>query len=277
VSELRVAVAGCLFVITPAELLTSEERRALRRLAGDHVEGRDFTLRITDTAPPKTKDAPRDGEPAAITTDGSRILVVHERFAGWIDPQSYEAEVFRGETTEAFAIEIVLRTALGCRLPQESGVLLHSAGIVIDGSAYVFYGISGAGKSTLAGFMKNVLSDELVALRHDANGFTARATGFWGTLDSAEAPAGAYPLRAAIELSRGDGVSLETLSVAEARRKLLLVAVVPPQQELWTATLRVIDDLARVTAFQLAWTPSEENATRVIEMLRGGRSGRPHT
>jgi hypothetical protein len=266
VSELRVAVAGCPFVITPAERLASEERRTLRRIASDHVDGRDFIVRLSDEASPAA-NAPRDGEPAAITTDGARVLVVHERFSGWIDPHAYEAEVFRGDTTDAFAIEIVLRTALGCRLPLESGVLLHSAGVVVDGDAYVFHGVSGAGKSTLASFMQHVLSDELVALRRDGDGFTARATGFWGTLDADSAPAGAYPLRATIELARGDDVSLEPLTIAEARRKLLLVAVVPPERQLWMSTLRVVDALARVPAMRLAWSPSEANAKRVLERL----------
>jgi len=67
--------------------------------------------------------------------------------------------------------------------------------------------------------------------------------------------------------ARGEDVTLEPLTIAQARRKLLLVAVVPPQQQLWFATLGVVDALARVPAFRLSWLPSEANAQRVIAAL----------
>jgi hypothetical protein len=262
VSEFRVTVAGCPFVVTPSERLTPAEREALQRLGSEEAEGPPFVLHLRDTHL-EARDAPGDGEPAAITSDGERVLVVHQRFAGVIDPFGYTADVHRGESTEAFAIELVLRTALGCRLPLEGGLLVHTAGVILDGGAYLFHGISGAGKSTLAGFMRDILSDELVAVQHGR----ARATGFWGTLDALDAPSGDYPLRATIELARGEGVSLEPLTTRETTRGLLRVAVVPPQPRLWSAALRVIEELATVPAFRLAWTPSGENALRVVAAL----------
>jgi len=263
VSELQVAVAGCPFIIAPAEALSPEERRALRRLGSDHDGGRAFRIRIEDGAPQVQPHAPVDGEPAEIRVDGDRVLVIHQRLTSEIDPFRYEAVVHRGAGAETFAIEVAMRTALGCRLPLESGVLLHSAGIVVKGRAYVFYGVSGAGKSTLASFMTNVLSDELVAIR---DGF-GRATGFWGTLDAADAPSGAYPLAATIELARGAGVSIDRLAARNARRALLLATVVPPHPRLWTAALRVVERLSTFPAFRLAWTPSAANAKRVVELL----------
>jgi len=261
-SELRVAVAGCAFAITPAEELSREERTALTRLSSEITSDRVFTIRLNDSL---SMGGPKDGEPAAITADGDHVYVTHTRFAAVIDPFAHEASLHREDRSNTFAIEVVLRTALGCRLPMESGLLLHSAGIVIDGGAYLFYGVSGSGKSTLAGFMRNVLSDELVAVQHRF----ARATGFWGTLDAIDAPAGTYPLRALIELGRGDGVSLESISARDARRKLLMVAVVPPHPQLWMHTLEVIESLARLPAFCLEWTPSAENAKRVVAELLG--------
>jgi hypothetical protein len=261
VSELHVAVAGCRFAIAPAEELSREERAALTRLSSEVTGEQLFTIQLDDSL---TIAGPKDGEPAAITTDGDCVYVRHSRFAAVIDPFASQASLHRDDRSNAFAIEVVLRTALGCRLPMESGLLLHTAGIVIDGGAYLFYGVSGAGKSTLAGFMRNVLSDELVAVQR---GF-ARATGFWGTLDAIDALAGTYPLRATIELGRGDDVLLEPITAREARRKLLLVAVVPPHPQLWMHTLDVIESLARVPAFCLEWTPSAENAERIITALR---------
>lgn len=261
-SELRVTVAGSPFVLTPAESLTDPEREALQRLVTEDSADRPFVLHVRDTHL-DLRDAPVDGEPAAIEADGDRVLVVHDRFAGVLEPFAYRGELHRGGVREAFALQLVLRTALGCRLPLEGGLLVHSAGVVIDGGAYLFHGVSGAGKSTLASFMREVLSDELVAVQRGR----ARATGFWGTLDSMDAPAGDYPLRATIELARGDGVSLAPLPLRKAMRALLRVAVVPPQPRLWSAAMEVVAELANAPAFRLAWKPSEENAARVVEAV----------
>lgn len=260
-SDLHVAVAGCRFAIAPAEELSREERSALTRLSSDITSERIFTIQLDDSLP---IGGPEDGEPAAITAEGARVRVAHARFAAMIDPLSYRASLHRRDRSNAFAIEVVLRTALGCRLPLESGLLMHTAGIVIDGGAYLFYGVSGAGKSTLASFMQSVLSDELVAVQR---GF-ARATGFWGTLDAIDAPGGRYPLRATIELGRHEGLALTTIDAKAARKALLLVAVVPPQQQLWMKTLEVIESLARIPAFRLEWMPSRENAERIVTALR---------
>lgn len=272
-SELHVAVAGCRFAISPAEELSREERNALTRLSSDVTSERLFTIHLDDSLP--LGGAP-DGEPAAITAEDGHVRIAHSRISAIIDPLAYFASLHRGDRTNAFAVEVALRTALGCRLPLEGGLLVHSAGIVIDGGAYLFYGVSGAGKSTLASYMQNVLSDELVAVQR---GY-ARATGFWGTLDAMDAPGGTYPLRATIELcgpgspTRPGGlenpphISLTQLDAKQARKALLLVAVVPPHQQLWMQTLDVIESIARIPAYRLDWTPSRENASRIVTALR---------
>jgi len=262
VSELHVAVAGCRFAISPAEELSREERNALTRLSSDVTSERLFTIHLDDSLP---LGGAADGEPAAITAEDGHVRIAHSRLSAIIDPLAYFASLHRGDRSNAFAVEVALRTALGCRLPLEGGLLLHSAGIVIDGGAYLFYGVSGAGKSTLASYMQHVLSDELVAVQR---GY-ARATGFWGTLDAIDAPGGTYPLRATIELGRGDGVTLTQIDAKRARKALLLVAVVPPHQQLWMQTFDVIESLSRLPAFRLEWTPSRENAAGVVSRLRG--------
>jgi hypothetical protein len=142
--------------------------------------------------------------------------------------------------------------------------LLHSAGVVIDGRAALFFGVSGAGKSTIADLLGGpLLSDELVAIQGDH----ARATGFWGTLDRDDAPRGAFPLHALVDLGRGDDVQLQRLDAHHARRRLLLATVVPPHPRLWMHALRVVERLSRGRVFHLAWTPSAANAVRVRAML----------
>jgi hypothetical protein len=261
---MRVVVAGCPFRVENGERLTVVERHALQRLGGDGNGGRELTVRINDDRIVARDDAPRDGQPAAISADRGLVCVRHQRFSGTIDPVTFEATLTREISDDAFAIEILLRTALSCRLPLEDGLLLHSAGVVLDGRANLFFGVSGAGKSTIAELLGGtILSDELVAVC----GAHVRATGFWGSLDRDDAPHGAHPLGALLDLARGDDVQLEPLAPREARRRLLLATVVPPDPYLWTHALRVIERLSRGSVLRLAWAPTEPNARRVAALL----------
>jgi len=150
---------------------------------------------------------------------------------------------------------------LSARLPLTGGVMLHSAGIVVDGRAAIFFGPSGAGKSTLSSLVDApVLSDELVIVENGE----ARASGWFGTFTSAPV-AGAYPVSALVELGRGDGVSFTPLDGRAALRTLLNVTVVPPNARLWDAAMRVVIAMIAATpVLRLDWTPSRENAARVI-------------
>ena len=261
-SECRIAIAGCPFVITPAERLSDAERVALHRFEAD-ADGRALLVRLSGDVPRLT-DAPHDGEPAAITVEGDRVFVAHERFAGTIDPSGFEATLARQDEQGSFALEILLRTALSCRLPLEGGLLLHSAGIVIGESAAIFFGESGAGKTTIAELLGGlVLSDELVAVQDGK----ASSTGFWGTLDREDAPRGAFPIRALVDLDRADGVQIERLEPRDAFRRLLLATVVPPHPLLWTQALRVVERLSHAEVHRLRWSPSEANARRVVQSL----------
>ena len=204
-----------------------------------------------------------DNAPAVIEADGDRVLVRHRRFAADLDLVSNHARVY---STYDGARELIERTILSVRLPLERGVLLHSAGIVIDDKAAIFFGPSGAGKTTLASLVDAaLLSDELVAICDGK----ARATGTWGTLEGREAAEGEFPIAVLVELGRGDSMSLQTLDEHAAMRTLLNVAVVPPVPKLWNAALDVLASLTRTTpVMRLRWTPSRRNAAELLERIR---------
>jgi hypothetical protein len=205
-----------------------------------------------------------DEAPAVIGSRGPLVTVRHRRFAADIDPFADTARLYVGEGDDSFAVQLTERTMLSARLPLTGGVMLHSAGIVIDGRAAVFFGPSGAGKSTLSSLVSApVLSDELVIVE---NGH-ARASGWFGTFSSTPV-SGSYPVSALVELGRGDDVSLTPLDTRAAMRTLLNVTVVPPNARLWDAALRVVTSLIATTpVIRLDWTPSGENAARVLTAL----------
>ena len=63
----------------------------------------------------------------------------------------------------------------------QGGLLLHCAGVLADGEAYLFTGEGGSGKSTVVALSpdKVALNDDLVVLRRDGPGWRAYGTPFW--------------------------------------------------------------------------------------------------
>ena len=126
------------------------------------------------------------------------------------------------------AIENFLRVASAYRVLAQQGVLLHSAGLVLDGQAYLFAGRSGAGKTTLtrkahaAG--AGILSDDINIALPDENGgfraFPVLFAGDFGQTPDLLAPGG-YPLAALCFLEQGGAATLEPLSKAAAVARLV--------------------------------------------------------
>ena len=77
----------------------------------------------------------------------------------------------------------LLRSLATAILIRRGGVLLHSCGVVMNGSAYCLAGPSGSGKTTLAKLIDNgctLLSDETTAVIRNHKGYFACATPFFG-------------------------------------------------------------------------------------------------
>lgn len=125
-------------------------------------------------------------------------------------------------------LENYLRVLAAYGLAAAGGALVHSAGIVDDGEASLFVGVSGAGKSTLSRLSldegREVLSDDLNALRPTTTGFEALAVPFAGDVRTG-AQAGARPLRAVVRLRQGTDHRLSELRPSAA--VALLAACAP--------------------------------------------------
>ena len=126
------------------------------------------------------------------------------------------------------AIENFLRIVSAYRVLSKRGLLLHSAGLVLDERAYLFAGRSGAGKTTLtrkahvAG--AGILSDDInIALPDENGGFRAFPVPFAG--DFGQTPdllsPGGYPLAGLCFLEQGGTATLEPLSKAAAAARLV--------------------------------------------------------
>ncbi|GIV19131.1 MAG: hypothetical protein KatS3mg023_0882 [Armatimonadota bacterium] len=129
--------------------------------------------------------------PSAPTRVRMESVSVRQAEGGWrFVYDTFVADVSAGadsaEVTclrSAYAVDSFLRTLLALYLPQHEGLILHASAVSHGGKGYVFAGRSGAGKSTVARLLADraeVLSDELVAIRHMPSGWWTFGTPFWG-------------------------------------------------------------------------------------------------
>ena len=126
------------------------------------------------------------------------------------------------------SLDAFLRSFLSFSLLRAGGFMLHSAGLVKAGRAYVFLGRSGAGKSTLSGLAAasgaEVISDEINMLRRERGRFYAYGSPFWGEMRS-EGRQGRWPLGGLFVLKKGRTHGLSPCGAAAALPVLLRCVV----------------------------------------------------
>lgn len=160
-------------------------------------------------------------------------------------------------------------------LVTRGGVIVHSAGIVVNGKTLVFPGVSTAGKSTLtelfmdAGFGSEVLSDDRVIIRQQmersqpTSGFVA-----WGTPWFGDARIGrneGAPLAALLFLHKGEANEVIPIPTGQAMRELMPVVSVPwYDRERGNAVLETCARLVEsVPCYDLQFRPEAD----VIDLL----------
>ncbi len=127
------------------------------------------------------------------------------------------------QTANPYSIDSVLRIVHTLILAQEGGFLLHSAGAIRNGRAFLFSGVSGAGKTTISGLAPpdvTLLTDEVSYIRRTDAGYRACGTPFAGELarvgENCSAPIGSL-----FFLKQGPKNKLEPMARAEAIRRLM--------------------------------------------------------
>lgn len=124
--------------------------------------------------------------------------------------------------------ENYLRVLVAYRVLALGGVLLHSAGLLLDGDAFVLAGRSGAGKSTLARLAldqgADILSDELNALWPAAQGLVVERMPFAGDLGQVCRARSRHALRGLGLLTQAPCDEVRTVSPGAAVAGLLAAA-----------------------------------------------------
>jgi hypothetical protein len=140
--------------------------------------------------------------------------------AHW-DPRAGRGHI--RQSANPYSIDSVLRIVHTLILAQEGGFLLHAAGAIRNGRAFLFSGVSGAGKTTISRLAPpdvTLLTDEVSYIRRDADGYRACGTPFAGELarvgENCSAPIGCL-----FFLRQGPENKLEPLAKPEAIRLLM--------------------------------------------------------
>jgi hypothetical protein len=260
--------------LLPEDRISLNERAALERaLAGgaaawDAVasSGGAVDIELLDEPPFVPAETPPFGEAARLEPGPEGIRLVHHSFRSVIDPPRRRAVLWRS-VSEAYPLEITLRSLLCVLLPGVGGLPLHAAGLVHGRRGLVFFGPSGAGKSTLAASAPGgVLSDELVVVL--PRPWRVAASGFWGEHERVGGEAREAPLAALCALEKAERFELIALPPAVAARRILETITVPTIPGLWQEALEVLGRLvAEIPAYVLRWSkespPWDELATRL--------------
>lgn len=133
-----------------------------------------------------------------------------------------------GDLSRPGVIENFLRVFTAHQALMRGGVVLHSAGLVVEGRAFLFAGRSGAGKTTLtrkghaAG--AGVLSDDINLVLPAAGGYEAHAvpfTGEFGRTLSHPGGRAAFPAAGLVLLDQGERLGTDRVNPSTAIARLL--------------------------------------------------------
>jgi hypothetical protein len=133
----------------------------------------------------------------------------------------------QGDDALTVVVENVLRILVADSAVNSGGLLMHSAGLVLNGEALIFCGHSGAGKTTLARKAHAcgvpVLSDDLNLLLPTPMGYQAFPVPFAGEFSAQTVVGGApgFPLAGLYFLRQGEALALETLTRSQAVARII--------------------------------------------------------
>lgn len=163
----------------------------------------------------------------SVVLEGSRLELARGDFRAVLDLDRRSGELLAAPNEQC--LDAFLRSLTSFFLNRAGGFMLHSAGVVKDGKAYLFLGKSGAGKSTLSKLAAGrpgieLISDEINLLRRGKGRWRVHGSPFWGEMRADGRP-GSWPLGGLLLLSKSPVNRAKPCSVPEALRLLLRCSV----------------------------------------------------
>ena len=212
------------------EGLAREQSDSLTTRFGSFIDGAaavqepDLTVRLTHAGVPAFLALPAAGSEVyrmgRRTRPGARDCWSYE-FAGTISATRREAELALVASSGPLfdrGLENFLRPLTASFILERGGLLVHGAGVVRDGRAYVFFGPSGSGKTTVTHLSPRdiVLSDDLTLVVAGPDGFRAAGIPFGLAHHHPPDTSESFPIAALVRLVQSPEVRRERLAGARA-------------------------------------------------------------
>ncbi len=190
-----------------------------RRYAGfvDSAAHPKFEFEIELATP--TRKAPN--EEVRVEMRGGTWRLRRGDFRAQWDPGAGRGRI--RQSANPYSIDSVLRIVHTLILAQEGGFLLHSAGAIRNGRAFLFSGVSGAGKTTISRLAPpdvTLLTDEISYIRRVDAGYRACGTPFAGELARVGENCSA-PIASLFFLHQGPENKIEAMAESEAIQRLM--------------------------------------------------------
>ncbi len=207
---------------TPDALARAAEARYAAFITSEDGPA-DLTIRVAATPGPQRGAQAEDLLEAALTPDGEDYRLAAAGVTAHIQLAQRQASLTLAAGEPLSGLEYFLRIACALLAFREGGLLMHAAGLLADGKAYLFIGVSGSGKSTVTALSPHAvaLSDDLVLLRPTDGCWTAHGTPFWNPETAGRSGQTASgPVAGIFKLVKALEVRLEPLSLAGAAAEL---------------------------------------------------------
>lgn len=162
----------------------------------------------------------RDADVSVKMQDGTWKLRRGDFRAQW-NPEAGRGRI--RQSANPYSIDSVLRIVHTLILAREGGFLLHSAGAIRNGRAFLFSGVSGAGKTTISRLAPpdvTLLTDEVSYVRRVDDGYRACGTPFAGELARVGENCSA-PIDSLFFLKQGPKNQIDSMEKSEAIRRLM--------------------------------------------------------
>lgn len=190
----------------------------LKRRYGTFVSGKPVGMRFSVS----NRSGAQNPFKPAVSFNGKTLNMSRGDFEAALDLASGAGTLAAAPNEQC--LDAFLRSFISSLLLRSGGFMLHSAGLVKNGRAYLFLGRSGAGKSTLSKLAAaagcEVISDEINLLRPERGRFMVHGSPFWGEMRADGRP-GRWLLGGVYLLKKSRGNAVTSCGSGEALKLLL--------------------------------------------------------
>jgi hypothetical protein len=187
---------------------------------------------------------------------GPRLTLWSYEFAGVIEAAAHRAELALTDDEGPLfdrGLENFLRILTASFVLERGGFLLHAAGVVRGGKAYVFFGPSGSGKTTVTHLSPDdvVLSDDLTLVIRNGERYEAAGIPFGLAHHRVPETRASFPVASFNRLVQSREVRREALS--GARSVAEMAGSLPFVMQETAQAAQAVDVVARVLEAVPAW------------------------